>query len=135
MTRVAAIDIGTNSTRLLVADVDGHGRDAKLVTVERRTQITRLGQGVNESRALRPDAIARTLETLRAYKQLLDELGVERVRATATSASRDATNREEFFAPVEQLLGVRPELLSGQQEAGYEYEGATAGLAAPSPTS
>ena len=133
MTRVAAIDIGTNSTRLLIADVDGEGRDAKLVPVERRTQITRLGQGVNESRALHPDAIARTLDTLYSYKQILDETGVERVRATATSASRDATNREDFFAPVEALLGVRPELLSGQQEAGYEYEGATAGLAEPSP--
>ena len=67
MTRVASIDIGTNSTRLLVADVDGTGRDAKLVPVERRTQITRLGQGVDRERTLRPEAITRTLEVLHYF--------------------------------------------------------------------
>ena len=133
MTRVASVDIGTNSTRLLVADVDGIGRDAKLLPVERRTQITRLGQGVDRERRLRPDAIARTLEVLRGYRGLIDELGAEKVRATATSASRDAANRDEFFDPAEQVLGVRPELLAGEAEARLEFLGATAGLTEPGP--
>ena len=133
MTRVASVDIGTNSTRLLVADVDGTGRHAKLLPVERRTQITRLGQGVDRERMLHPDAIARTVDVLRGYRRAIDELGVERVRATATSASRDAQNRDDFFAPAEQVLGVRPELLSGADEARLEYLGATAALAEPAP--
>jgi exopolyphosphatase/guanosine-5'-triphosphate,3'-diphosphate pyrophosphatase len=133
VTRVASVDIGTNSTRLLVADVDGTGRHAKLVPVERRTQITRLGQGVDRERMLHPDAIARTVEVLRGYRRAIDELGVERVRATATSASRDAQNRDDFFTPAEQVLGVRPELLSGADEARLEYLGATADLTEPAP--
>jgi exopolyphosphatase/guanosine-5'-triphosphate,3'-diphosphate pyrophosphatase len=133
MTRVAALDLGTNSTRLLVADVDGRGRDAKLVTVERRTQITRLGQGVDRDRALHPDAIERTLAALREYRTVIDELGAERIRATATSAARDATNRDDLFDPIEQVLGTRPELLAGEDEARLEFIGATAGLTEPSP--
>jgi exopolyphosphatase/guanosine-5'-triphosphate,3'-diphosphate pyrophosphatase len=133
MTRVAAVDIGTNSTRLLVADLDGDGRDAKLLPVERRTQITRLGQGVDDTRSLRPDAIERTLDTLRTYRGLIDELGATKVRATATSASRDATNRDDFFDPAEHVLGVRPELLSGDEEARLEFLGATAEASAPPP--
>ena len=127
--RVAAVDIGTNSTRLLVADRDG----ATLTTVDRRTTITRLGQGVNETRALHPDAIERTLAALREYRKVIDDLSVERVRATATSASRDASNRDEFFDPAEKTLGVRPELIPGEQEARLEYEGAIAGLTEPGP--
>jgi exopolyphosphatase/guanosine-5'-triphosphate,3'-diphosphate pyrophosphatase len=133
MTRVAAVDIGTNSTRLLVADLDGAGRDGRLTQVDRRTRITRLGQGVNDSRALHPDAITRTLAVLREYREAIDELGVARVRATATSASRDATNRDDFFDPAEATLGVRPELISGDDEARLEFTGATAGLEEPSP--
>jgi exopolyphosphatase/guanosine-5'-triphosphate,3'-diphosphate pyrophosphatase len=134
MTRVAAIDIGTNSTRLLVADLDGRGRDAKLVAVDRRTQITRLGQGVHATRTLRADAIERTVAVLRAYRAVADELGVERIRATATSASRDATNRDDFFDAAEATLGTRPELLSGEEEARLEFLGATAALGgAPAP--
>ncbi|MDQ1386129.1 MAG: exopolyphosphatase / guanosine-5-triphosphate,3-diphosphate pyrophosphatase [Actinomycetota bacterium] len=133
MTRVAAVDMGTNSTRLLVADVDGRGRDAKLVTVERRTQITRLGQGVDRDRTLHPDAIERTLAALREYRTVTDELGAERIRATATSAARDARNRDDLFDPVEQVLGARPELLAGDDEARLEFIGATAGLTEPSP--
>src|SRR6185436_8666852 len=86
MTRVAAVDMGTNSTRLLVADIEGRGRDAKLVPLDRRTRITRLGQGVDRERTLHPDAIARTLAVLREYRGVIDDLGGERVRATATSA-------------------------------------------------
>jgi exopolyphosphatase/guanosine-5'-triphosphate,3'-diphosphate pyrophosphatase len=133
MTRVAAVDMGTNSTRLLVADVDGRGRDAKLLTVDRRTRITRLGQGVDRTRSLHPDAIARTLAVVREYRGAMDELGVERVRATATSAARDATNHDAVFDPTEELLGVRPELLSGEEEARLEFLGATADLNARGP--
>ncbi len=133
MTRVAAIDMGTNSTRLLVADVDGPGRDAKLVTVERRTKITRLGQGVDRDRTLHPDAIERTLAALREYRTVIDELGVERVRATATSAARDASNRDDLFDPSEAVLGARPELLEGVEEARLEFIGATANLSEPAP--
>jgi exopolyphosphatase / guanosine-5'-triphosphate,3'-diphosphate pyrophosphatase len=133
MTRVAAVDMGTNSTRLLVADVDGPGRDAKLVTVERRTRITRLGQGVDADRALHPDAIERTLAVLREYRGVIDDLGVERVRATATSAARDASNRDALFDPTEAVLGTRPELLEGKAEARLEFLGATAGLSEPGP--
>jgi len=133
MTRVAAVDIGTNSVRLLVADVDGPGRDARLTTVERRTEITRLGQGVNQTRRLDPEAIARTVAVLREYQASIAAHDVVRVRMTATSASRDATNRDEFFDPVEQLFALRPELLSGEDEASLEFLGATAGLAEPEP--
>jgi exopolyphosphatase/guanosine-5'-triphosphate,3'-diphosphate pyrophosphatase len=133
MTRVAAVDIGTNSVRLLVADVDGTGRDARLTPIERLTRITRLGQGVNETRRLDPDAIARTLAVLREYHELIADHDVSRVRMTATSASRDATNRSDFFDPVEQVFGQPPELLSGEAEAGLSFLGATAGLIEPEP--
>ena len=133
MTRVAAVDMGTNSTRLLVADLEGRGRDAKLEPVDRRTRITRLGQGVDRDRALHPDAIARTLAVLREYRGVIDDFGVERVRATATSASRDASNRDELFDPAERVLGARPELLAGDAEARLEFLGATASLTEPGP--
>jgi exopolyphosphatase/guanosine-5'-triphosphate,3'-diphosphate pyrophosphatase len=133
MTRVAAVDIGTNSVRLLVADVSGPGRDARLTTIDRRTKITRLGQGVNDSRRLDPEAIARTLAVLTEYKDAIDANDVARIRMTATSASRDATNRDEFFDPAEQIMGVRPELISGEEEASLEFLGATAGISEPEP--
>ena len=133
MSRVAAIDIGTNSVRLLVAEVDGADASTPVTTIDRRTRITRLGQGVNQTRRLDPDAIARTLDVLREYQEALAAHGVTNVRAAATSASRDATNRDDFFDPVEQLLGVRPELLSGDEEARLEYSGARAGLTEPEP--
>src|SRR5215471_10214568 len=98
MSRLAAVDIGTNSVRLLVADVDGAGRDAKLHQLDRRMRITRLGQGVDRTRALAPDAIERTTDVLREYRTALDDLGVDSVRATATSAARDASNRDAFFS-------------------------------------
>jgi exopolyphosphatase/guanosine-5'-triphosphate,3'-diphosphate pyrophosphatase len=82
---------------------------------------------------LHPDAIERTLAVLREYRGVIDDLGVERVRATATSASRDASNRDELFDPVERVLGVRPELLAGEAEARLEFLGATAGLSEPGP--
>jgi exopolyphosphatase/guanosine-5'-triphosphate,3'-diphosphate pyrophosphatase len=132
--RVAAVDIGTNSVRLLIAEIDGTTpRDAKVVAVDRRMRITRLGQGVDRARALAPEAIERTTAVLREYRDALDEHGVTEVRATATSAARDATNRAEFFAAAHDALGVTPELISGEEEAALSFLGATADLDAPAP--
>jgi exopolyphosphatase/guanosine-5'-triphosphate,3'-diphosphate pyrophosphatase len=133
VTRLAAVDIGTNSVRLLVADVEGSGRDATLVPVERRMRITRLGQGVDKARVLAPEAIDRSIAVLREYRQVIDDLGATKVRATATSAARDSSNREAFFGPATEALGVEPELLSGADEARLSFLGATAGLTAPAP--
>jgi exopolyphosphatase/guanosine-5'-triphosphate,3'-diphosphate pyrophosphatase len=132
--RVAAVDIGTNSVRLLVAEVDGTSpRDAKVVTLDRRMRITRLGQGVDKARALAPEAIERTVAVLREYRGALDEHGVTAVRATATSAARDSSNRDDFFTAAHDALGITPELLSGDEEAGLSFLGATADLDAPAP--
>ena len=120
MTRVAAVDCGTNSTRLLVSD------DGK--TVERLMRITRLGQGVDQTRTLAPEAIERTVSVLREYRQVMDDHAVTAVRMTATSAARDATNREEFFAAAAGAIGVPPELLSGEEEGRLSFAGATADL-------
>jgi exopolyphosphatase/guanosine-5'-triphosphate,3'-diphosphate pyrophosphatase len=133
VSRIAAVDIGTNSVRLLVADADGAGVDAPLHPLDRRMRITRLGQGVDRTRALAPDAIGRTVDVLREYRTALDEHGVTKVRATATSAARDATNRDDFFAAARDALGVTPELLSGEEEARLSFLGATTGLDAPAP--
>ncbi|MFI5046446.1 MAG: exopolyphosphatase [Acidimicrobiia bacterium] len=133
MSRVGAIDIGTNSVRLLVADVDGSGRDAKLLPVERLMRITRLGQGVDRTRVLAPNAIDRTVSVLREYRDVLDAHGVTQLRATATSAARDAANRDVFFSAARGALGVAPELLSGEVEAELSFLGATADLDAPAP--
>jgi exopolyphosphatase/guanosine-5'-triphosphate,3'-diphosphate pyrophosphatase len=119
--RLAAIDCGTNSTRLLVAD--GRG-----TTIDRRMHITRLGQAVDATGRLAPEAIGRTVDVLRQYRAVMDELGVERVRMTATSAARDASNRHEFFGPAEEVVGVPPELLTGDEEARLSFRGATAAL-------
>lgn len=132
-TRLAGVDIGTNSTRLLVADVDGAGNDARLTPLDRRMRITRLGQGVDATRRLHPEAIGRTLDVLREYRSALDQLGVDDVRATATSAARDALNRDDFFGPATDALGVTPELLTGDEEARLSFLGATSGLAEPAP--
>lgn len=127
-TRVAAIDIGTNSTRLLVAE-QGDG-SVPLVTVERLMRITRLGQGVDKTGSLAADAMERTVAVLAEYRTVMDDLGVApgQVRMTATSASRDAANREVFFDAAQQAVGVRPELLSGDDEASLSFAGATADL-------
>jgi exopolyphosphatase / guanosine-5'-triphosphate,3'-diphosphate pyrophosphatase len=134
VSRVAAVDIGTNSVRLLVADVDGTSpREAKIVPLDRRMRITRLGQGVDGTRALAPEAIARTVAVLREYRDALTEHGVTQVRATATSAARDASNRDEFFTAAHDALGVMPELLSGEEEAALSFLGATADLESAAP--
>jgi exopolyphosphatase/guanosine-5'-triphosphate,3'-diphosphate pyrophosphatase len=118
---VAAIDCGTNSTRLLVVDDEG-------ATIERLMRITRLGRGVDGSGRLAPEAIARTVEVLGEYREVMDRHGVEEVRMTATSAARDASNRDEFFDAAEAVVGVRPELLSGVDEAQLSFVGATSDL-------
>jgi len=126
---VAAIDVGTNSVRLLVAERAGDaGAGTGLATLERRMTITRLGQGVDATGRLDPAAIERTATALAGYRQAFDELGVGRVRMTATSAARDAANRDEFFAAAEAAVGVVPELLSGTDEADLSFTGATAEL-------
>ncbi|MET0385357.1 MAG: Ppx/GppA phosphatase family protein [Polyangiales bacterium] len=119
---VAAVDIGTNSVRLLISDPSGG-------SLEREMQITRLGQGVDVTGVLHPDAIARTTAVLASYRTLLDKHAVKRVRAAATSAARDASNRDQFFEAAEAALGTRPELLSGDEEAALSFRGATHGLA------
>ncbi|MCX7619599.1 MAG: Ppx/GppA family phosphatase [Acidimicrobiales bacterium] len=115
---VAAIDCGTNSVRLLIADSNGH-------PIERLMRITRLGRGTDASGRLDPEAIERTLAVLREYRAVIDRFGATRVRMTATSAARDAANREDFFEPAEAIIGVRPELLSGQEEGELSFLGAT----------
>jgi exopolyphosphatase/guanosine-5'-triphosphate,3'-diphosphate pyrophosphatase len=133
VTRLAAIDMGTNSTRLLVADSDGAGPAGPLKTVERHMHITRLGQGVNATKRLHPDAIQRTLSVLRKYRDVMDATGVEGVRATATSAARDAVNRDELLGPASDILGTDVELLTGEAEGRLTFLGATTGLDAPAP--
>jgi exopolyphosphatase/guanosine-5'-triphosphate,3'-diphosphate pyrophosphatase len=128
---VAAVDIGTNSVRLLVGDVDAGG--GALTTIDRRMNITRLGEGVHATRRLAPAAIERTLAVLREYHDAIEEHGVTKVRATATSAARDAENRDDFFTAAKTALGVEPELLSGEEEARLSFAGATTGLHAPAP--
>jgi exopolyphosphatase/guanosine-5'-triphosphate,3'-diphosphate pyrophosphatase len=118
---VAAVDCGTNSTRLLVADVHGH-------TLERLMRITRLGQGVDETGRLAVEAIDRTLGVLREYRAAMDRLGVRRVRMAATSAARDAANRDDFFDRARAVMGVEPELLVGDEEGSLSFAGATAEL-------
>ncbi|MDQ3573640.1 MAG: Ppx/GppA family phosphatase [Actinomycetota bacterium] len=120
--KVAAVDCGTNSTRLLVSD------GGSPPGVERLARITRLGQGVDASRRIDPEAMERTVEVLREYRGVMDRHGVEKVRVTATSAARDATNRDEFLDAAEAAVGARPELLSGDEEGRLSFLGATAGL-------
>lgn len=120
MTIVAAIDCGTNSTRLLVRD------DKK--TLDRRMTITRLGAGVDRTAALDPVAIDRTLLCLRDYRTVMDQLAAERVRITATSAARDAANRDVFFDAAAEIVGSPPELLTGDEEARLSFVGAASEL-------
>lgn len=123
MTRVAAIDCGTNSIRLLVADVDpATGHFAEL---DRRMRIVRLGQGVDRTGRLAPEALERTFDACREYAAAIKELGAQKVRFVATSASRDAENSDTFVRGVLDILGVEPEVVSGDQEAQLSFDGAT----------
>jgi len=118
MTLLAAIDCGTNSTRLLVSEAGER-------TIERLQRITRLGEDVDATGRLSPGAIERTLEVLREYRAVMDHRGVEEVRMTATSAARDADNREDFFVPATEIVGSKPELLDGEEEGRLSFLGAT----------
>jgi exopolyphosphatase / guanosine-5'-triphosphate,3'-diphosphate pyrophosphatase len=127
MTRVAAVDLGTNSTRLLVADVDGE----RLEEVVRRLTITRLGEGVDERRRLLPVPIARVRNTLAEYRRELEALGAERTLAIGTSAIRDADNGEAFLGEIEWSYGFETRLLDGDEEAALMLRGVSADRSAP----
>ncbi|MDT4940264.1 MAG: exopolyphosphatase / guanosine-5-triphosphate,3-diphosphate pyrophosphatase [Pseudonocardiales bacterium] len=124
MTRVAAIDCGTNSIRLLIADVESVG----LTDVVREMRIVRLGQGVDRTGRLAPEALERTRVALAGYAAQIGEHGAQRVRMVATSATRDAANRDQFVAMVRAELGVDPEVITGQQEAALTFAGAASAL-------
>ncbi len=128
MTRVAAIDCGTNSIRLLVADLPPNG--GPLTDVTRQMEIVRLGAGVDRTGALQPAAIERARVALAGYAAQITRLGAERVRMVATSASRDARNADEFRAMVLATLGHPPEVISGDEEARLSFAGAVRGLPA-----
>jgi exopolyphosphatase / guanosine-5'-triphosphate,3'-diphosphate pyrophosphatase len=118
---VAAIDCGTNSTRLLVVDADG-------TTLERLTRITRLGAGVDATGMLAPEAIDRCLSVLRGYRQVMDKLAVVRGRLAATSAARDASNGDKFLQAASEVTGFEPELLVGTDEGRLSMAGAVSDL-------
>jgi exopolyphosphatase / guanosine-5'-triphosphate,3'-diphosphate pyrophosphatase len=130
-TRLAAVDVGTNSTRLLVADVAG---GAMVAEHAREMVITRLGRGVDRTGRFDPGALARTLEVLAGYAETCRRLGVTRRRVVATSATRDAADRRAFLDGVRDLLGVDAEVLTGEAEAALTYRGATAHLSGARPT-
>ncbi|PNE42659.1 Ppx/GppA phosphatase family protein [Streptomyces noursei] len=126
MKRVAAVDCGTNSIRLLVADVTlPDGASGELKELDRRMQIVRLGQGVDRTGRLAPEALERTFAACREYAAVIKDLGAEHVRFVATSASRDAENRADFVRGVVDILGVEPEVITGDQEAEFSFTGAT----------
>jgi exopolyphosphatase / guanosine-5'-triphosphate,3'-diphosphate pyrophosphatase len=122
------VDCGTNSLRLLLADIDP-GR-AGLTDVVRRMEIVRLGQGVDQTGRLAPEALARTMAVLREYADIIARSGAQAARMVATSATRDADNAAEFVRLVKEVLGVAPEVLTGDEEAVLSFTGATAELAA-----
>jgi exopolyphosphatase / guanosine-5'-triphosphate,3'-diphosphate pyrophosphatase len=124
MTRVAAIDCGTNSVRLLIADISG----GELSDVERRMEIVRLGEGVDRTGRLAPEALERTFTAMRGYAKLIKEYAASRVRVVATSATRDAANRADFVDGVREIFGVEPEVVTGSEEAHLSFVGATTGL-------
>lgn len=121
MSRVAAIDCGTNSIRLLVADIT----NGKFQEVLRTMEIVRLGQGVDENKSFHPDAIVRTLTEVKSFRDLIASKGVEKIRFCATSATRDATNRDLFIDGVREILGVQVEVIPGEEEARLSFLGAT----------
>jgi exopolyphosphatase/guanosine-5'-triphosphate,3'-diphosphate pyrophosphatase len=125
LTRVGAVDLGTNSTRLLVADIE----NGRIVEAERLLTVTRLGHGVDRAGRLDPAAIERVQATLARYRERADTLAAETVLATATSAVRDAADGAEFLAGVERRHGFRTRLLSGDEEAEYTFRGVTSARA------
>ncbi|TWD78967.1 exopolyphosphatase/guanosine-5'-triphosphate,3'-diphosphate pyrophosphatase [Kribbella amoyensis] len=122
--RVAAVDCGTNSIRLLIADI----ADGQLAEVDRRMTIVRLGQGVDSTGAFAPEALRRVFAAADEYALAIKEAGASRVRFVATSAARDVSNRDEFFAGIRDRFGVDPDIISGDEEAALSFRGATEGL-------
>ncbi|HEY8480514.1 MAG TPA: Ppx/GppA phosphatase family protein [Spirillospora sp.] len=139
MTRVAAVDCGTNSVRLLIADIVPGEDGGTLTDVERRMEIVRLGEGVDETGRLSPAALERTFAAMRRYAALIERHGTGagrgpiKTRVVATSATRDAVNRSEFVSGVVDIFGVVPEVISGDEEAELSFTGATRELAALRP--
>ena len=121
MSRVAAIDCGTNSIRLLIADITG----GNFKEVVRTMEIVRLGQGVDQNKSFHPDAISRTLAAVEKFAQLIASKGVEKIRFCATSATRDASNRQLFTNGVKKILGTEVEVIPGEEEAALSFIGAT----------
>jgi exopolyphosphatase/guanosine-5'-triphosphate,3'-diphosphate pyrophosphatase len=119
--RVAAIDCGTNSIRLLIADIVG----SNFREITRQMEVVRLGQGVDKTGAFHPDAIARTLAAVDLYAAEIAKRGVEKIQFCATSATRDATNRALFIDGVKERLGIEPEVIAGEVEAALSFQGAT----------
>jgi exopolyphosphatase/guanosine-5'-triphosphate,3'-diphosphate pyrophosphatase len=128
VTRVAGIDCGTNSIRLLVADVDQ--KAGTLADVVRRMEIVRLGQGVDRTGEFAPDALERTFAACRDFARDIEDTGAQDVRFVATSASRDVSNRDAFVTGVREALGVEPDVVTGDVEAALSFTGATRELAA-----
>ena len=128
--RVAAIDCGTNSIRLLIADIDAER--AVLTDVAREMRIVRLGEGVDRTGRLAEAALMRTIGALRGYRRVIAGESAAAVRMVATSATRDAENAQEFVTRVKEVLGVVPEVLTGDEEARLSFTGATRELAAES---
>jgi exopolyphosphatase/guanosine-5'-triphosphate,3'-diphosphate pyrophosphatase len=121
MSQVAVIDCGTNSIRLLIAEISG----SNFKEVIRTMEIVRLGQGVDENKAFHPDAINRTLSAVKSFKEIIDENKVDKIRFCATSATRDATNRNIFIDGVRDILNVQVEVIPGEEEAALSFTGAT----------
>lgn len=134
MSRVAAIDCGTNSIRLLIADSPAEASEKNgpgpLTDVVREMRVVRLGQGVDATGELAPEALERTFAATRDYAALIKEHGAGRVRFAATSATRDASNRQVFVDGIRELLGVQPEVISGDEEAALSFAGASSVLPA-----
>ena len=121
MSRVAAIDCGTNSIRLLIADIS----NGIFKEVVRSMEVVRLGQGVDKNKSFHPDAIKRALDAVEMFSEVIASKGVERIRFCATSATRDATNRSLFIDGVRGILGVEVEVIPGEEEAMLSFNGAT----------
>ena len=119
MSQVAVIDCGTNSIRLLIAETSG----STIKELIRTMEIVRLGQGVDENKAFHPDAINRTLSAVKSFKEIIDKNKVDKIRFCATSATRDATNRNLFIDGVRDILNVQVEVIPGEEEAALSFTG------------
>jgi len=125
--KIAAIDCGTNSIRLLIMDFDFEKNS--MSELAREMRIVRLGEGVDKNKCFSQAALSRTLEAIKEYAELIKKYGVEKIRFVATSATRDASNREEFFSLVREHLKIEAEVISGEEEAALSFAGATKSLA------